>query len=109
MILHGVPQNMNEVNKLVADGIAGDADTVIKAGLQNWAQELLDEGTEGSYFTAKIDGTQLHITDMMGAEVATPMLGGQTYIESFKEDAAGTLLSIQNAIRALIDSHQIQL
>ncbi|WP_054678867.1 hypothetical protein [Lacticaseibacillus sharpeae] len=46
MILHGVPQNMNEVNKLVADGIAGDADTVIKAGLQNWAQELLDEGTE---------------------------------------------------------------
>ncbi|WP_156300909.1 hypothetical protein [Lacticaseibacillus sharpeae] len=46
---------------------------------------------------------------MMGAEVATPTLGGQTYIESFKEDAAGTLLSIQNAIRALIDSHQIQL
>jgi hypothetical protein len=99
---------MDEVKQL-AGGQYGDEDDVIIAGLQNWAQELLDEGAEGGYFTAKIDGNILHITDIGGSEVAAPALTGQTYVEAFKKDARGTLLQIQNALRKLIDTHEIQL
>lgn len=109
MILHGVPQSMDEVAQVVADNDDVEVDEVIILGLQNWAQELLDEGTEGSYFTAKIDGAVMHITDMNGAEVAAPTLDGQTYVESFKDDARATLLNIQNEIRTLIDTHVIKL
>lgn len=108
-MLHSVPQDMDEVRRIVAAGNDGDEAAVIVAGLQNWAQELLDEGTEGSYFTAKIDQNIMHITDVNGVEVATPTLAGQTYVEAFRNNARGVLLQIQNDLRKRIDGHQIKL
>ncbi len=109
-MMHGVPQSMDEVSTLVKSGQYGDTTAVITAGLQNWAQELLDEGAEGSYFTAKIEANTLHISDISGVEVATVQTQlNETFVANFERDARGTLLFIQNALRHLIDTHQLQL
>lgn len=83
-------------------------DQVITSSLQDWAKELLDEGFEGSYFTPKIDGNKMHITDVMGKEVATLTVTDSSYVAAFKKDGADVVHNIELGIRDQIDNHKIK-
>lgn len=112
--MNNVPMSMAEVQATVAARmIAGDDDVtaaaVIERGLENWAQELLDEGFEGSYFTPKIAGAEMTITDVADQVVARLNVPDDSYVAAFEDNPRGTVLNIQLALRGMIDEHQITL
>ena len=78
-------------------------DQAIAENIQNWAQWLLDEGFEGSYFTAKIDGDTINITDLDGHPAASISTDAPSYVEAFKDSDRMTMMAIQTKLRRLID------
>lgn len=78
-------------------------DQAIAENIQNWAQWLLDEGFEGSYFTAKIDGDTINITDLDGHPAASISTDAPSYVEAFKDSDCMTMMAIQTKLRRLID------
>ncbi|MFC6180563.1 hypothetical protein [Lactiplantibacillus daowaiensis] len=69
----------------------------IRLGLQNWIQELLAEGFEGNYYTAKLQSDQLVILDITGnVALTTTTLTGDQGVAQFKADAHEALLTVQN-------------
>ena len=48
--MHEIPETMAQAEAL-ATKLAWPLDKVIQRGIQNWAQQLLDEGVEGGYLT----------------------------------------------------------
>jgi hypothetical protein len=111
--LNNIPEDMEQVTKMVqaaADaGHPTTAEDVISQGLRQSAQDYLDEATEGSYFTAHLDGSRITISDMNGEQVADISTDQASYVDAFKADARGTITAIDNALRHLIDTHKIAL
>ncbi|WP_338215164.1 hypothetical protein [Lacticaseibacillus salsurivasis] len=104
--MHEIPETVAQAEALVqkaqANGQPTSLDAVIAGGLQNWIQELLDEGSEGGYLTAKLSATGLTITDITGQtlyQAQTPTT--LELVPAFKADAHHTLLAVQTTIRAL--------
>lgn len=110
--MHEIPETMVAVATLVAQSAHTahpiDEDTVIRLGLQNWIQELLDEGIEGGYLTAELDDKGLTVTDIGGqVQVHQETPTAAILVAAFKVDSHGTLMQVQTAIRRLIDTHQV--
>ena len=84
-------------------------DQAIAENIQNWAQWLLDEGFEGSYFTAKLEGAGILIRDLNGQLVATITTDAPSYVTAFKQADRMTMLAIQTKLRRLIDQHGLTL
>lgn len=84
-------------------------DQAIAENIQNWAQWLLDEGFEGSYFTAKLEGAAILIRDLNGQLVATITTDAPSYVTAFKQADRMTMLAIQTKLRRLIDRHGLTL
>ncbi|WP_155287306.1 hypothetical protein [Lacticaseibacillus zhaodongensis] len=110
--MNGIATSMADIEKLVEtakkNGHDYTTDQVIVSSLQDWAKELLDEGFEGSYFTPKVDGNQIHITDVMGKEVTTLSVPDTSYVAAFKKDGAAVVHGIELAIRDQIDNGKIK-
>lgn len=108
-----VPTSMAEVQALVdAANAAGKnvtQDDVIISSLQDWAKFLLDEGFEGSYFTPKINGNEMTITDITDAIAGRVNVPDASYVDAFKADPKGTVNNIQLALRRMIDRHELNL
>ncbi|MDE3281381.1 hypothetical protein LACPH_000252 [Lacticaseibacillus parahuelsenbergensis] len=83
-------------------------DQAIAENIQNWAQWLLDEGFEGSYFTAKLNGNAIMISDLDGRQVATVTTDASSYVDAFKQSDRMTMLTVQSKLRRLIDQHGIK-
>ncbi|WP_125704537.1 hypothetical protein [Lacticaseibacillus daqingensis] len=110
--MHEIPNTMAEVNALVAkaaaNGTPTDETTVITTGLQNWIQELLDEGFEGGYLTARFSPAGLVITGITGAVTyADASFTSPAWVTRFQTDPHGTQMALQTHLRRLIDAHQI--
>lgn len=107
------PMSMTEVDELVqqahAAGKSTTADDVITSSLLDWADFLLAEGLEGSYFSAHLDGANMTITDVAGAVVATITTTATDWITAYKQAPRQTVLAIQSALRHKIDTHEIAL
>ncbi|MFD1393869.1 hypothetical protein ACFQ3L_09860 [Lacticaseibacillus jixianensis] len=109
--MHEIPENMAQVAALVAKSEQNHTplseDAVIQGGLQNWIQELLDEGIEGGYLTAKLSAAELTITDIGGKQLLqTPQLNATALVPAFKADPHMTLMKVQTTMRSLIDQGQ---
>lgn len=108
-----VPTSMAElqarVDALNEAGKNVTVDEMIISSLQDWAKFLLDEGFEGSYFTPKINGNELVITDIMGDVAARVNVPDASYIDAYKADPKGTVHNIELALRRMIDKHEISL
>ena len=65
--MYEIPESLEEAQQ-VAEKRHMDLSDVIRDGLQNWIQELLAEGFEGNYFTAKLGTEALHIISITGEE-----------------------------------------
>lgn len=83
-------------------------DQAIAENIQNWAQWLLDEGFEGSYFTAELNGNTIMISDLDGRQVATITTDAPSYVDAFKQSDRMTMLTVQSKLRRLIDQHGIK-
>ncbi|WP_179395633.1 hypothetical protein [Lacticaseibacillus absianus] len=111
--MHEIPESMTQVAALVEaakrNGTDADPDTIIRLGLQNWIQELLDEGFEGGYLTAHLTEHGLHITDPVGATAYQDTTTiAAALVTDFQADAHRTLMAVQTQIRHLITTHQIK-
>ncbi|WP_461213429.1 hypothetical protein [Lacticaseibacillus sp. GG6-2] len=105
--MHEVPETMAEAEAL-ATKLSLPVDQVIQRGLQNWAQQLLDEGIEGGYMTAKLEADGLHIFDINNQPLLTvDTLTSAPLVARFKTESHATLLLIQTKIRALFDTNQL--
>ena len=96
--MHEIPETMAQVTALVdqsrQNGQPLTEEQVIQGGLQNWMQELLDEGIEGGDITGKL----LLKTDTLTAAKLVP---------AFKQDPHMTLMNVQTAMRKIIDSGRL--
>lgn len=68
--MHEIPETLAQAQAL-ANKLNEPLDTVIQAGLRNWAQELLDEGIEGGYFTALFTKDGLEVQDINNQPLLT--------------------------------------
>ncbi|WP_156639609.1 hypothetical protein [Lacticaseibacillus thailandensis] len=111
--MNNIPTDMDQVASMVqaaaAAGHPTTATDVINKGLQQSAQDYMDEATEGSYFSAHLSGNQITIDDMNGKQVATIRTPAASYAEAFKANPRQTLTNIDNDLRHLIDTRQIAL
>lgn len=110
--MHEIPETMAQVAALVAksqqNGEPMNENQVVQGGLQNWIQELLDEGIEGGYLTAQLSNTDLIVLDITGKELLqTDALNAAKLVPAFKRDPHMTLMAVQTAMRKIIDSGQL--
>lgn len=106
--MHEIPETMAQVAALVAkseqNGAPLTTAQVIQGGLQNWIQELLDEGIEGGYLTATLADDGLTVTGITGKVLLTTnLLSAGSLIPAFTKDPHMTLMKVQTTMRALID------
>lgn len=111
--MNETPMSMAEVDELVQQANAAGknvtADDIITSSLLDWADFLLAEGLEGSYFSAHLQGQDMTITDVAGAVVATITTPETDWLAAFKKAPRQTVLAIQSALRHKIDTHEIAL
>lgn len=85
-----VPENMEEVAMKVAQnqvhGRQVSQDEVIHDAVRDILQALLDDALEGHYDDVKWAGSQLEVTDAMGAKVGTVSSTKASFEEEFKAD-----------------------
>lgn len=110
--MHEIPESMTQVAELVAksqqNGAPMSEDQVIQGGLQNWIQELLDEGIEGGYLTATLSNTDLTVLDITGKQLLeTETLNAAKLVPAFKQDPHMTLMTVQTAMRKIIDGGRL--
>lgn len=110
--MHEIPQDLNAVRALVEKSANSahplDTDEVIQGGLQNWIQELTDEGIEGGYLTAALEPDKLVVTDSLGRIVLSDAsLAASDLVPRFKQDPHMTLLAVQTAMRKIIDAGRL--
>lgn len=111
--MHEIPETLAAATALATQSTQTahplTLEEVIQQGLQNWIQELLDEGLEGGYLTATLTATGLTIQDISGTlAYTTATLNAATLVPRFKQDAHGTLLAVQTQIRTLIDTGKVR-
>lgn len=105
--MYEIPQTLAAAQTLAQDRQMS-VTAVIQQGLQNWAQELLAEGFEGNYYTAKFTPTGLQITAITGDQVYVATdIQADDFVHRFKTADHATLLLLQTKIRTLIDQHQL--
>lgn len=105
--MHEIPETLAQAQAL-ADKLGEPLDAVIQGGLRNWAQELLDEGIEGGYLTAKFTEQGLAIQDINNQHLLTETsLHAAPLVDRFKTEPHATLLLIQTKIRQLFDSGKL--
>ncbi len=105
--MHEIPETMAQAEAL-ATKLAWPLDKVIQRGIQNWAQQLLDEGVEGGYLTAKLEADGLHVFDINNQPLLTvATLTSDALVTRFKTESHATLLAVQTKIRELFDTNQL--
>ncbi|WP_054662087.1 hypothetical protein [Lacticaseibacillus camelliae] len=110
--MHEIPETMAQVTALVdqsrQNGQPLTEEQVIQGGLQNWMQELLDEGIEGGYLTAQLTDSGLTVLDITGKLLLkTDTLTAAKLVPAFKQDPHMTLMNVQTAMRKIIDSGRL--
>lgn len=110
--MYEIPETMTQVDELVVkakqNGTPMSEDEVVQTGIQNWIQELLDEGQEGGYLTAKLQAAFLSVTDITGNEIYhTTDLNAATLVPAFKAHPHMTLMTVQTHIHKVIDSGKL--
>ncbi|MFD1483646.1 hypothetical protein ACFQ5J_00080 [Lacticaseibacillus baoqingensis] len=104
--MHEIPETLAQAEALAVK-LQWPVDQVITQGLQNWAQQLLDEGFEGGYLTAKLQADGLHIADINGQPLLVEPGITSAWTVRFKEAPHATMLAIQTKLRALIDAGKL--
>ncbi|MCI1986444.1 MAG: hypothetical protein LKJ69_06140 [Lactobacillus sp.] len=104
--MHEIPETVDQAAAL-ATKLNWPLERVIQRGLQNWAQQLLDEGFEGGYLTASLQADGLHIADINGQPLLVEPSLTTALATQFQESPHATLLAVQTKLRALIDSGKI--
>lgn len=89
-----IPADMDEVQlrqlqlKKLGDEVSED--DVIKQGVLDTFQTFLDQIEDGHYDTAKWQGDQLIVIDILGQQTATVAPQGTSFISDFRQDAQAT-------------------
>lgn len=106
--MHEIPETMSQAQTLAVQ-LHQPVSQVIHKGLQNWAQQLLDEGVEGGYLTAELTETGLNIYDIDHKLMLTvEALQTTSLTTRFEHEPHATMLAIQTQIRKLFDTGKLR-